>query len=165
MKVCRNSQITLIHNALKGTYQRTGSAVLTLDSSVSLSQSLGMSPFTALIWTRVQQTDLVAFFSSNTPEMPFEFRSFSFIPSFFHYEMTISFHKVKGNAYLEQLWCCWNNEAVRKRFQTNFSHFGVRVMQGAGTDRPLSVKDSGKAIPRSLPIIYITNFMDDITMW
>ena len=30
-------------------------------------------------------------------------------------------------------------------------------MQGAETGRPLSVKDSGKAIPRSLPIIYVTH--------
>jgi len=49
MKVCRNSQITLMHNSLKGTYQCTGFAVLTLDNSVNLSQRLGMSPFTALI--------------------------------------------------------------------------------------------------------------------
>jgi hypothetical protein len=42
--------------------------------------------------------------------------------------------------------------------QTNLPYFGVRVMQGAETDRPLSVKDSGKTIPRSLPIIYITHF-------
>ena len=102
-------------------------------------------------------SDIFFFFFRNTPEMPLEFRSFSFFPSSFHSELTISFHKVKGNAYLNQLWRCWENEAVRKQFRTNSSHFGVRVMQGAKTDRPPSVKNSGKAIPRSLPIINITH--------
>ena len=39
--------------------------------------------------------------------------------------------------------------------QTNFPYFVVKVTQGAETDRALSVGDSGKAIPWSLPIIYI----------
>jgi hypothetical protein len=64
---------------------------------------------------------------------------------------------VKGSAYLKQLFCCRNNEAVRKQLKTNFPYFGVKVMKGAETDCPLSVRDSAKAIPRSLPIIYITH--------
>jgi hypothetical protein len=80
-----------------------------------------------------------------------------FFHPFFHSELTISFHKVKVNAYLKQLYCCRNNEAVRKQLKTNFPYFGVKVMKGAETDRPLSVRDSAKAIPRSLPIIFITH--------